>query len=97
MIPTERLEAASTPEVRFMETATGMPAAVKTWWYPGEGRGHEFIFPKDQARLPGSCSRRNRALTALPPLALRAGGVRRLAACPVIIEAAHRSCPCRGD
>src|SRR6185436_19648464 len=48
--PAERLEAASQPEVRFMETAKGMPAAIKTWWYPGERTGYEFIYPKDQAR-----------------------------------------------
>jgi hypothetical protein len=39
------------PEIRFMETAAGMPAAVKTWWYPGDKAGYEFIYPKDQARL----------------------------------------------
>ena len=49
-IPAERLEPASSPEVRFMETATGTPAAIRTWWYPGERRGYEFIFPKEQAR-----------------------------------------------
>jgi hypothetical protein len=49
-IPAERLETASTPEVRFMETASGTPAAISTWWYPGERRGYEFIFPKEQAR-----------------------------------------------
>ena len=49
-IPAERLEPASSPEVRFMETASGTPAAIRTWWYPGERRGYEFIFPKDQAR-----------------------------------------------
>jgi hypothetical protein len=49
-LPAERLEPASTPEVRFMETASGTPAAIKTWWYPGERKGYEFIFPKDQAR-----------------------------------------------
>jgi hypothetical protein len=49
-IPAERLEAPSTPEVRFMETASGTPAAIKTWWYPGERRGYEFIFPREQAR-----------------------------------------------
>jgi hypothetical protein len=49
-IPAERLEPASTPEVRFMETASGTPAAIKTWWYPGERGGYEFIFPKEQAR-----------------------------------------------
>ncbi len=49
-IAAERLEPASAPEVRFMETATGTPAAIRTWWYPGERTGYEFIFPKDQAR-----------------------------------------------
>jgi LPXTG-motif cell wall-anchored protein len=46
----ERVEPASTPEVRFMETAAGMPAAIKTWWYPGERSGYEFVYPKEQAR-----------------------------------------------
>jgi hypothetical protein len=46
----ERFEPASTPEVRFMETASGTPAAIKTWWYPGERTGYEFVYPKEQAR-----------------------------------------------
>jgi hypothetical protein len=46
----ERLEPASTPEVRFMETASGTPAAIRTWWYPGERTGFEFIYPREQAR-----------------------------------------------
>jgi len=33
-----------------METAKGQPSAIKTWWYPGERTGYEFIYPKDQAR-----------------------------------------------
>jgi hypothetical protein len=37
-MPAERFEPASTPEVRFMETAAGMPAAIRTWWYPGRRR-----------------------------------------------------------
>jgi hypothetical protein len=49
-IAAERLEPASSPKVRFMETASGMPAAIRTWWYPGERRGYEFIFPREQAR-----------------------------------------------
>ena len=28
-----------------------MPPAVKTWWYPGDKAGYEFIYPKEQARL----------------------------------------------
>ena len=46
----ERFEPASTPEVRFMETASGTPPAIKTWWYPGERSGYEFVYPKEQAR-----------------------------------------------
>jgi hypothetical protein len=37
-------------ELRFMETPAGKPAAVKTWWYPGNTIGREFIYPKSQAR-----------------------------------------------
>ena len=48
-IPAQRLDAPPNPEIRFMETATGTPAAVKTWWYPGNTSGYEFIYPKDQA------------------------------------------------
>ena len=33
-----------------METGQGMPAAIRTWWYPGERTGYEFVYPKDQAR-----------------------------------------------
>ena len=49
-IGAERPEPAASPELRFMETASGTPAAIRTWWYPGERRGYEFIFPKEQAR-----------------------------------------------
>jgi hypothetical protein len=36
-------------ELRFLETPAGQPAAVKTWWYPGEYSGREFIYPREQA------------------------------------------------
>ena len=50
-ISANRTDYPATPEIRFMETAAGMPAAVKTWWYPGNKAGYEFIYPKEQARL----------------------------------------------
>ena len=46
----ERPDVPSKPEVRFMETAEGMPAAIRSWWYPGERSGYEFAYPKEQAR-----------------------------------------------
>ena len=47
--PAQRTEASSQPEVRFMETAEGTPAAIKAWWYPGNPIGWEFIYPREQA------------------------------------------------
>jgi len=49
-----RVDLAETPsasEVRFMETAPGMPQALKGWWYTGMRSGFEFVYPKEQARL----------------------------------------------
>lgn len=50
-ISANRTDYPTKPEIRFMETAAGMPSAVKTWWYPGDKAGYEFIYPKEQARL----------------------------------------------
>ena len=49
-IPAQRQDPPNDPEVRFMETAANQPPAIRTWWYPGRTIGHEFIYPKDQAR-----------------------------------------------
>ena len=48
-IPAQRMDPADEPEVRFMEVAANMPAAIRTWWFPGRTIGHEFIYPKEQA------------------------------------------------
>jgi len=48
-IPVQRFDAPKEPEIRFMETAEGTPAAIKAWWYPGNTIGWEFIYPKEQA------------------------------------------------
>jgi hypothetical protein len=50
-LPAQRQDVPANPEIRFMETAAGMPAAVRTWWYPGDRTGWEFVYPKEQARL----------------------------------------------
>ncbi len=36
--------------VSFYETPRGAPAAVKSWWYPGESIGYQFIYPRSQAK-----------------------------------------------
>ncbi len=50
-IPAHRNVRPEKPEVRFMETSSSMPHAIRTWWYPADSTGFEFIYPKDQARL----------------------------------------------
>lgn len=49
-INAERPRPSDDAELRFLETPAGQPAAVKTWWYPGNTIGREFIYPKSQAR-----------------------------------------------
>ncbi len=49
-ISAQRPRASDDAELRFIETPAGTPAAVKTWWYPGNTIGREFIYPKAQAR-----------------------------------------------
>lgn len=56
-INAERPEPSDDAELRFMETPAGHPAAVKTWWYPGNTIGREFIYPKLQARRLAQATR----------------------------------------
>jgi len=48
-VPVERRAAPDRPEIEFMETAAGMPAAVRTWWLAGVPRGYGFVYPREQA------------------------------------------------
>ena len=48
-IPDEQLEAKDDPVVLFSERPSGSAHAVKSWFYPAERIGYEFIYPKSQA------------------------------------------------
>jgi hypothetical protein len=48
-IPDEQLEAKDDPVVLFSERPSGSAHAVKSWFYPAERVGYEFIYPKSQA------------------------------------------------
>ena len=48
-IPDEQREAKDEPVVLFSERPSGAAQAVKSWFYPAERTGYEFIYPKDQA------------------------------------------------
>ncbi len=48
-IPNQLRDIPKDPVVMFKETAQGQPDAVKSFNYPGERTGYEFIYPKAQA------------------------------------------------
>jgi hypothetical protein len=54
-----RPKASDDAELRFLETPAGKPAAVKTWWYPGNTIGREFVYPKSQARRLAAATNTN--------------------------------------
>lgn len=58
-IPIERAVAAEDPEVRFLETAANRPAAISSYWYPGERTGWEFVYPREQARQLAQSAKTN--------------------------------------
>jgi Protein of unknown function (DUF2911) len=44
-IPAQRLRAADEPQIRFEEQPAGAPLPIKTWFYPGDLGGEEFVYP----------------------------------------------------
>ena len=50
-IPDRRLETDDKTVLEFWETPEGNPVALRSWFYPGDNRGFEFPYPKNQARL----------------------------------------------
>lgn len=48
-VPVERREATDETFVAFRETPEGTTPAIQYWYYPGQLRGREFIYPNAQA------------------------------------------------
>ena len=49
-IPDYRLRPTGKTVIKFDEAPAGSPEAVKAWFYPGDSYGHEFVYPKKDAR-----------------------------------------------
>ena len=47
-IPVYRSQPTEKTVITFEERATGSPEAIHDWYYPGDLRGEEFIYPKAQ-------------------------------------------------
>ena len=45
-VPAERPRPADKSTVEFYQSTTGAPNALKTWFYPGDNYGQEFVYPR---------------------------------------------------
>lgn len=48
-VPDQRLRPAGKTIITFSERAEGAPEAIRSWFYPGETYGHDFVYPKPRA------------------------------------------------
>jgi LPXTG cell wall anchor motif len=48
-IPNYRLKPTSRTVMTFRERAAGEPQAIRSWFYPGDNFGQEFVYPKMRA------------------------------------------------
>jgi len=48
-IPDRRMKPSDDPVVTFGERPSGEPMPIRSWFYPTETYGQEFVYPKDQA------------------------------------------------
>ena len=48
-VPDYRMRPTGHTVIRFNETVTGSPLALRAWFYPGDQYGQEFVYPKTRA------------------------------------------------
>lgn len=48
-IPSFRQESTNKTVMTFAERAVGQPQAIRSWFYPGDRWGQEFVYPKSKA------------------------------------------------
>jgi len=69
-IPAWRQNPSDKSVFTFYETPAGQPQAMRTWYYPGDNFGQEFVYPKDRmAALLAGVNRvdNSNTLAARPP------------------------------
>jgi hypothetical protein len=58
-IPDYRMKPPDKPLITFEERAAGAPEAIKSWFYPGDNYGNEFVYPKARAVQLAQQSKQN--------------------------------------
>jgi hypothetical protein len=56
-LPDQRLTPTDTPSVTLDEAPAGAPEPVKSWFYPGNTTGHEFMYPHELVYPQGQVGR----------------------------------------
>jgi hypothetical protein len=64
-----RVERTGKPVLTFYEGTNGQPQAIKTWFWPGELDGIEFLYPKTQAAKIAAATNQKVAEGGLPSVA----------------------------
>jgi hypothetical protein len=77
-LPVRRDDPPNDAEVRFLETPAEAPAAIATYWYPGERQGWEFIYPRSQATLLAKSSNQPVLTTTSTSDDMKSGGLVRV-------------------
>jgi hypothetical protein len=95
-IPDYHLRPAEEPIIHFHERPAGSPDAIKGWVYPGRTFGHEFVYPKTEARVLAMANHTPVPAmpvelekdTVEPTVTLSSPEVRELTAAPLVAEKA---------
>ena len=48
VVPAYRLDTPDKPVINLEERRAGAPEAIRTWFYPGDNSGWEFVYPKSE-------------------------------------------------
>lgn len=87
-IPDYRTTPSDRTIVTFDERPSGQPEALRTWFYPGDNYGQEFVYPKQKASELAQVNRRS--VPSIPdeatePVALNTAPVTQEAAAPPVV------------
>ena len=58
-IPNQRMKPSGETQLGWYETPAGEPPALRSWFYPGDTFGQQFVYPKEQARAIAGKTKRN--------------------------------------
>ncbi len=86
-VPAYLVNVPDKPTIRFEERPGDSPEAIRSWFYPGDNYGWEFVYPKSE-RLATSSD----LTSAVPPAPEQMAG-KRLYLKPIVTANRARPCP----